>query len=256
MLEWPFFFARYWAKTRISLMTDQHQEPPELEERPVPAPVFNLHGAIVTLSLICIAVHLVRTLFLSSRVDTWLLLNGAFFPVRYAPQVFTLDLPTILSPITYAFLHGGWVHLGVNIVWLAIFGSPLAYRIGWRRSVLFWIVTAGFAAATHLVVFFGDAVPVIGASGAVSGFMGAAARFGLRANRRNPRRGFDGPLLSIGASLRARGVLPFLVIWIIMNVVVGLDLFGVRQGAGIAWEAHIGGLVAGFLLIPLFDRKR
>ena len=237
-------------------MTDQHQEPPELEERQVPAPVFNLHGAIVTLSLLCIAVHLIRTLFLTSRVDTWLLLNGAFFPVRYAPQVFTLDWPTVLSPITYSFLHGDWVHLGVNIVWLAVFGSPLAYRIGWRRSALFWIVTAGLAAATHLAVYFGDAVPVIGASGAVSGFMGAAARFGLRANRRNPRHGFDGPLLSIGASLRARGVLPFLVIWIIMNVVVGLDLFGVREGAGIAWEAHIGGLVAGFFLIPLFDRKR
>ncbi|MCK5748532.1 MAG: rhomboid family intramembrane serine protease, partial [Oricola sp.] len=53
-----------------------------------------------------------------------------------------------------------------------------------------------------------------------------------------------------------RGVLPFLVIWIIMNVVVGVDPFGVGQGPGIAWEAHIGGLVAGFLLIPLFDRKR
>lgn len=236
-------------------MTDQHQEPPEFEERPVPAPVFNLHGAIVTLSLICIAVHLVRMLLLSSRLDTWLLWNGAFFPIRYAPQVFTLDLPTVLSPITYAFLHGGWMHLGINIIWLAIFGSPLAYRIGWRRSVLFWIVTAALAAAAHLAVYFGDAVPVIGASGAVSGFMGAAARFGLRANRRNPRRGFDGPLLSIGASLRARGVLPFLVIWIIMNVVVGLDLFGARGGPGIAWEAHIGGLLAGFFLIPLFDRK-
>lgn len=237
-------------------MTDQHQDPPEFEERPAPSPVFNLHGAIVTLSLICIAVHIVRMLLLSSRVDTWLLLNGAFFPIRYAPQVFTLDLPTVLSPVTYAFLHGGWVHLGINIIWLVIFGSPLAYRIGWRRSVLFWIVTAGLAAATHLAVYFGDAVPVIGASGAVSGFMGAAARFGLRANRRNPRRGFDGPLLSIGASFRARGVLPFLVIWIIMNVVVGLDFFGARGGPGVAWQAHIGGLLAGFFLIPLFDRRK
>ena len=237
-------------------MTDQHQEPPELEERPVPSPVFNLHGSIVALSLVCIAVHLVRTLLLSDRADTWLLLNGAFFPVRYAPQIFTLDLPTVLSPITYAFLHGGWVHLGINLIWLVVFGSPLAYRIGGRRSLLFWIVTAALAAATHLLVYFGDAVPVIGASGAVSGFMGAAARFGLRANRRDPRRGFDGPLLSIGASLRARGVLPFLVIWIIMNIVVGFDVFGMREGPGIAWEAHIGGLLAGFFLIPLFDRRK
>jgi membrane associated rhomboid family serine protease len=91
---------------------------------------------------------------------------------------------------------------------------------------VFWIVTAGASGLSlrpPSVVYFGDPVPVIGASGAVSGFMGAAARFGLRANRREPRRGFDGPLLSIGDSLRARGVLPFLVVWIIMNIGVGLD---------------------------------
>ncbi|WP_223479293.1 rhomboid family intramembrane serine protease [Oricola indica] len=218
-------------------------------------PAFNLHGSIVLLAAICIAVHFIRTMVLSDDENTWLLVKTAFFPLRYSPEVLTFDLPTLISPVTYAFLHGDWVHLGVNVVWLSIFGSPLAYRIGWRRSILFWVVTAAAAAATHLVIYFNEAIPVIGASGAVSGFMGAAARFGLRANRREPRRGFDGPLLTIRQTLRTPGVLPFLLIWVVVNIFVGVDPFGAQDGAGIAWQAHIGGLVAGFLLVPLFDRR-
>lgn len=231
-------------------------ELPRPQEPAASPPVFNLHGSIVMLSLICVAVHLLRTQVLSPRLDTELLVATAFFPLRYTPDMFVLDLPTLFSPVTYAFLHADWVHLGVNLVWLGVFGSPLACRIGWWRSLVFWVVTAALAAATHLAVYYGDPVPVIGASGAVSGFMGAAARFGLRANRRVPRRGFDGPLLSIVQSLRARGVLPFLGIWIVMNVVVGLNLFSAMGEDGVAWEAHIGGLVAGFLLVPLFVRRQ
>jgi membrane associated rhomboid family serine protease len=234
---------------------------PETDETPPQArppagnpPLFNLHGAILALAGACIAVHVLRTYVLSSETDMRLLIDLAFFPIRYMPDLFTLDFSTLFSPVTYAFLHGDWVHLTINLVWLAIFGSPLAFRIGWRRSIAFWIVTAAFAAATHLVIYFGDPVPVIGASGAVSGFMGAAARFGLRANRRHPRRGFDGPLLSVRDSFRVRGVVPFLLVWVGINVATGLGFFSLQQGQPIAWEAHIGGLLAGFLLIPLFDR--
>ncbi|GAB4354313.1 MAG: rhomboid family intramembrane serine protease [Oricola sp.] len=233
---------------------EPQQAPPAARPPAGNPPVFNLHGAIVTLAAICVAVHVVRSYYLSPEADMRLVIDTAFFPIRYLPSVFTLDVPTVFSPVTYAFLHGDWVHLTINIVWLAVFGSPVAFRIGWRRSIAFWIVTAALAAATHLAIYFGDAVPVIGASGAVSGFMGAAARFGLRANRRHPRRGFDGPLLSVRDSLRARGVVPFLLVWIAINAAIGLDIFGIQQGQSIAWEAHIGGLAAGFFLIPLFDR--
>jgi len=218
-------------------------------------PVFNLHGVIVALAAICIGIHVVRTNILSPEADMRLVIEMAFFPIRYRPDLFTLDFAAIVSPVTYAFVHGDWAHLAINIVWLTAFGSPLAYRIGWVRSIAFWVVTAGLAAAAHLVIYFGDPVPVIGASGAVSGFMGAAARFGLRANRRHPRHGFDGPLLSIGDTFRVRGVVPFLLVWVGMNVAIGLDLFGLQQGGSIAWEAHIGGLLAGFFLIPVFDRR-
>lgn len=226
--------------------------PPEAPPRP---PVFNIHGSILFLAGICILVHVVRMNFLSVEADNRLLIGTAFFPIRYLPGAIVPDLPTLFSWLTYSFIHGDWIHLTINLIWLLAFGSPLAFRLGWGRTLLFWVVTAGAAAATHLVIYYGDAVPVIGASGAVSGFMGAAARFGLRANRREPRRGFDGPLLSIRQTFQRRGVIPFLAIWVALNVAVGLDVLGMAEGRSIAWEAHIGGLLAGFFLIPLFDRK-
>lgn len=242
-------------------MTAPRQPRTNAEEPPVPArppaggpPMFNVHGAIVCLSLLCIGIHVLRMNFLTPESDLRLVVAAAFFPIRYLPEVFTIDIPTVFSPVTYAFLHGDWTHLAINIVWLSVFGSPLAYRIGWVRSIAFWIVTAALAAATHLAIYFGDPVPVIGASGAVSGFMGAAARFGLRADRRNPRRGFVGPLLSVGNAFRVRGVVPFLLVWIGMNVAIGFGILGLHEGDSVAWEAHIGGLVAGFFLIPVFDR--
>ena len=61
-------------------------------------------------------------------------------------------------------------------------------------------------------------------------------------------------LLTVGETLGARGVFPFLAVWVVMNVAIGTDFLGLAGGAGIAWEAHIGGLLAGFFLMPLFDR--
>ncbi|WP_421851248.1 rhomboid family intramembrane serine protease [Oricola sp.] len=221
-----------------------------------PQPVFNLAPVIVVVSLICVAVHLLRG-WISTNAEQWLFVHAAFFPLRYRPDILTLDMPTLFSPVTYAFLHGVWTHLGLNLVWLAVFGSPVAFRIGGLRSLLFWLVTAAFAALTHLIVYYGSPVPVIGASGAVSGFLGAAARYGLRANRAAPRRGFDGPLLSIGQTLNSRRVFPFLAVWVILNIAVGSGFFGFfGESPGIAWEAHLGGLAAGFLLIGAFDHRR
>lgn len=230
-------------------------QPADAPAEPARSPVFNLHGSVVALALACIVVHVLRVYVLPVDAERQFLIATAFFPVRYLPTVFQLDLPTLFSPFTYAFLHGSWFHLGFNLVWFFVFGSPLAFRLGWTRNLLFWAVTSALAAATHLAFYFGDPVPIIGASGAISGYIGAAARYGLMANRRNPQRGFDGPLLSIGQTLRIRGVLFFLIVWIGLNAFIGVDPLGLdQQEAPVAWIAHIGGLVAGFFLIPLFDR--
>ncbi|WP_306119976.1 MULTISPECIES: rhomboid family intramembrane serine protease [unclassified Roseitalea] len=217
-------------------------------------PAFNLHGAIVVLVAICVGVHVLRTVILDGAIDRWLIVNFAFFPIRYAPGFFVPDLPTLVSPVTHTFLHGDWVHLGFNMIWLVVFGAPVAWRLGWVGTFAFWIVTALGAVVLHTAIYFGDMVPLLGASGAVSGFLGAAARFGFKADRRNPRHGFAAPLMGPLASLRQRGVVPFLLIWMALNFATGMDLFGLAGGASIAWEAHIGGLLTGFFAIGLIDR--
>ena len=236
----------------------EHQPPAErVSNAPPPRgePAFNLHGAIVALVLLCVVVHAVRAFIIDAQADRWLIIHFAFFPLRYAPGYFAFDWPTILSPVTHTFLHGDWVHLGLNMIWLVAFGAPVGYRLGWMRTFALWMVTALGAVVLHTLLYFGDPVPLLGASGAVSGFLGAAARFGFRADRRNPRAGFVGPLLGPVQSLRQRGVLPFILIWMAMNYAAGTDLFGLAGGASIAWEAHIGGLLTGFFAIGWLDRR-
>lgn len=218
-------------------------------------PLFNLPRSIVAFALVCLSVHFARTVILSGSLDRFLFVNFAFFPARYLPEIITFDLPTLVSPLSYSFLHGDWVHVSINMIWLAIFGSPVAYRLGTGRTVVLWAVTAVAAVLLHLALYWGDTVPLVGASGAVSGFMGAAARFGFRSNRANPRQGFSQPLMSVTQSLRARGVLPFLIVWMVVNYLSGHGFLTAEADAQIAWEAHIGGLLAGFFLIGLVDSK-
>jgi membrane associated rhomboid family serine protease len=213
-------------------------------------PVFNIPAIVVALTAICIVVHLVRLYLLTIEQDFGLLLRAAFIPIRYSGQ-FDLDVYAFTSPFTYTFLHGSVIHLAINMIWLAAFGSPLANRLGIGRFLLFWAVTGIAAAATHYVLHMTDQSPLIGASGAISGMMGAAARFGFRASRVAGRSAFDGPLLRASAVLRIRSVVTFLAVWMAINLVTGL--VGLGEGADrIAWEAHVGGFVAGFFGIGAF----
>lgn len=235
-------------------MSDQPQIEPEEAAPQDRQPVFNLPTVIVAVIAICFAVHAARIYLIGDGLERWLMLTFAFFPIRYLPEFFTLDLATILSPVSYSLLHGGWLHLIINMVWLAAFGSPVAWRLGAFRTVVLWVLTAVGAVLLHGALYWGDPVPLIGASGAVSGFMGAAARFGFRTDRRVPRRGFRGRRLTVAQTLAVPSILGFLGVWMAVNYVAGAGFLGIGGDASIAWEAHIGGLLAGFFLIDLVDR--
>lgn len=223
--------------------------PPD-EERPGREPVFNLAPMVVAFIALCVGIHAVRALLLDVEQDLWLIVRFAFIPLRYSGD-YLLDLYAFVSPLSYSLLHGGFGHLAVNMVWLAAFGSPLALRIGATRLILFWCATALGAVALHFALYADSATPLVGASGAISGMMGAAARFGFRVDRRARVPAFAGAILSIAQVLRSRTVLIFLGVWMVVNVVAGIGLGGDSQ---IAWEAHIGGFVVGFLAVRLFDR--
>ncbi len=198
------------------------------------------------------AIHVGRVYLLDVSQDNGLLLRTAFIPERY---FYGLDVYAFTTPITYAFLHGSAAHLLVNLVWLAAFGSPLANRLGVVRFALFWVVTGLAAAALHCAIYPHSEAPLIGASGAISGMMGAAARFAFRVDRSGGRASFSGPALPISYVLRMRTVVTFLLVWMIANFVTGVYGMGVGSGVTIAWEAHVGGFVVGFFGIPLFIAK-
>lgn len=231
-------------------------EPSEDEQDGAPGrrePAFNLPGIVLAAIAICAIVHLVRVYALDFEQDLELLIRAAFIPIRYSGQ-FDIDFYAFSSPFTYAFLHGGFAHLAVNMIWLAAFGSPLANRLGAARFATFWAVTGLAAVGLHYVIHPLDTAPLVGASGAISGMMGAAARFGFRIDRSVGKPAFAGTLLPISVVLRMRGVLTFLVIWMAVNLVTGLVGFAPGVEDRIAWEAHVGGFLAGFLGVRLFDR--
>lgn len=218
-------------------------------------PFFNLPAIVTVLIAACVLVHLLRLYVLDPAQDEAFVLRFAFIPLRYSGD-YLIDIYAFVSPFTYAFLHGGWLHLGVNMVWLAAFGSPLARRIGAWRFLLFWGATSLAAVVLHYAFNAGDASPVIGASGAISGMMGAAARFGFRIDRRSGEAAFSGPVLSVAEVLQSRAAVVFVVVWMAVNVITGLG-FGLPADVGrIAWQAHIGGFVAGFFAIFLFVPRR
>lgn len=216
-------------------------------------PAFNIPTVVVVLIFLCTGIHLVRTYLLTAEQDLSLIVHYSFIPVRYDWH-YAIDIYAFISPVTYSFLHGGLLHLAINMIWLAAFGSPLAYRVGTVRFLGFWAFTAAAAAGFHFLLHADEAVPVIGASGAVSGLMAAAARFGFSVDRSGERTAFAGQRLGFAQMLQTRMVVVFLVIWMVVNLIAGSGLLISEAGQSVAWEAHIGGFVAGLFGLALFDR--
>lgn len=224
-------------------------------------PMFNMPPVVVALLGLCVAVYLVQTYVLNDDQYVWFMVHFSFIPARFSMGGGFTEPAAWFTSVSYSFMHGGFAHLAVNGVWFAAFGSPLAGRIGTRKFLLFWVLTAIFAAFTHYAIYPDSNIPLVGASGAISGMMGAAARFGFRrvtyysgTGRQIPA--FGGPLLSVGQTLQDRTVLTFVGIWMVINVVTGLYSAVPGELSGIAWEAHIGGFIAGYFGIALLIRGR
>ncbi len=147
---------------------------------------------------------------------------------------FQFGWPALIDPISYQFLHGSLAHLAINMLALLAFGAGVERRIGGARMFAFAMICGVASVLAHLAVYPSSLEPVIGASGAISGLFGAVLRFRLRGG--------------------ARGLLPLVALWIVMDVVTGESGFG-GDGVSIAWIAHIGGFVAGLLLFGPFDRR-
>lgn len=226
-------------------------------------PIFNVPGVISGLAVALVGIHLVRTLLLSPQADLEVLATFAFIPVRYLPDAH-LYLPggfgaQVWTFVSYALLHANWVHLVVNLIWFLAFGTPVARRFGTVRFLLFCAVTAAAGALAHLVSHLDGILPMIGASATVSGTMAAAIRFAfapgaaLGGGAGHPAADHR-PAGSLGSSFRDRRILVFVAVWFGLNLLfgVGISVPG-AEGAEVAWQAHVGGFLAGLLLFALFD---
>ena len=162
------------------------------------------------------------------------------------------------SPIR--FIHASWVHLGVNAIWFLPFGSAVARRFGPLRFLAFFAVTAAAGAMLHLFAHGGDNTEVIGASAAISGTMAGAMRFafqrggplGGRARWRARSLSRAGDSASLCAHRSARAGVPRRVVRHQYRVRHRLPA-AYRNGQTVAWQAHIGGFLAGLLLFAWFD---
>ncbi|UNE54727.1 rhomboid family intramembrane serine protease [Bartonella machadoae] len=219
-------------------------------------PLLNVPFIIVVLIALCFGIYFVQEYFLSERLYIESL---EFF--SFTPSFFKIDpLKFCYTVISYSFMHGSLKHVTINMVWLLVFGSPLVKYFGNLRFLIFWGVTAILSVLTYFVVHPDSAISLVGASGVVSGMMGAFARYGFPQGYwgdRMQNERFLGPLLSIKQALCSRDVLVYMSIWLSVDFIIGISSFLFEEeGISVAWEAHIGGFISGFLLIGFFDISR
>lgn len=220
-------------------------------------PAINLPPLILWLALLLAAIHGLRVLVLDREQDVWVMMVFSFIAERYTPAGAGLPVAAAKwwTPVSYSLLHADWLHLGVNVIWLAAFGSPLARRLGSARTLILGAIASVGGAALHAAFFLGDLVPVVGASAVVSGYMGAAARFAFQ-----PAAGgglsVHGRALSLSRALSDRRFLSFVGVWLALNFLFGSGALPIAgEGVQIAWQAHVGGFAAGLLAFSLFDRR-
>ncbi|MGG6897052.1 rhomboid family intramembrane serine protease [Rhizobium sp. BR 315] len=240
---------------------DDEQLPRQEPEDPRPqrVPAFNLPPVILVSLAVLVAVFaLMNVPSWSDDTLNWIYFTFSFMPARYAFPLSQQGLEWLWTPVTYSLLHGGVQHIVFNSLWLMVFAAPVARRIGSARYVIFWILSSAASAFMHAALFWGDQTLLIGASGVVSALMGAACRFAFPVTdgrRVSMREAHLNPRLGILGALRSRTVVAYIVMWIAGNALVafGITLAG-DSSQPVAWDAHIGGFLFGFLLFALFDR--
>ena len=172
---------------------------------------------------------------------------AVFFTPASLPADMSL-VPTWSTIFTSMFLHGGWMHIGANMLYLWIFGDNVEASMGRLKFVLFYLLCGGAAAMAQAALDPGSTIPMIGASGGIAGVLGAYL------------------MLHPKAAIRCFFLILIffrfinLPAWLVLGVWIGGQFVAVPQalngtGGGIAYMAHIGGFLAGMALIPFFKYR-
>jgi membrane associated rhomboid family serine protease len=156
----------------------------------------------------------------------------------------------ILTPLISLFLHGSWMHLLGNMLYLWVFGNNIEDSMGSGRFLGFYLICGIAASAAHILVQPASPIPTVGASGAISGIMGAYLILYPRIRVRM----FFPPFFLF----RIRAWL-VLILWFLMQLLSGIPELGTMRpeiSSGIAVWAHVGGFIAGVLLVKVFENPR
>jgi membrane associated rhomboid family serine protease len=176
----------------------------------------------------------------------------AYGAIPHALMTFEKAQPVhpAITVFSSMFMHGGLFHLGGNMLYLWIFGNNIEDRLGHIRFSIFYLVCGIFAAYAHAVTDPLSTMPMIGASGAVSGILGAYLLLFPRANVHT--------FLFLGFFVTTVKIPALIVIgfWAIIQFINGLVSTGLHGGGGVAWFAHIGGFLIGLVTIKLWLPRR
>lgn len=227
-------------------------------------PIFNLPPALLALCVLLVAIQAASDFLLNQAARELLLGWFAFIPYRaLEPGAFDGGLwPLLWTPFTHAFLHAGWEHVGLNVVWLAIFGTPVTARYGAAGLLILFLAGALVGAAAFAATTLPQLQILVGASGGIAALTGAAVRFIFQPpiiaidEATGERRLLGRRLATLGEFVRNPTARFFSLTWIVLNGIVPLiPMLTGSTGFQVAWQAHIGGFLAGFLLVPLFERR-
>ena len=213
----------------------------------------NDHAGVAYVTIALIVLNVIAFLNEINRPEQ--AVQAFIFAWGVVPREFATatDLPPLIpfpfwsTLLTSMFLHGGWGHLGGNMLFLWIFGDNIEHRLGHVRFVLFYLTCGLAASVAHIIFNSGSSVPAVGASGAISGVLGGYLLMFPR-NRVY--------VLTWGGVMAVPAIF-MLGLWIVIQFVSGVGSIAVtNQTGGVAYMAHIGGFVAGLILAPLFGRGR
>lgn len=157
----------------------------------------------------------------------------------------------VVTVFSSMFMHGGLLHLGTNMLYLWIFGDNIEDKLGHMRFFIFYLLCGAAAAYAHALTESSSMLPMIGASGAVSGILGAYLLLFPKARVHT--------LIFLGFFVQVVRLPALFVIglWIVIQFINGIISKGIAGQGGVAWFAHIGGFVFGILMIKFFlVRKR
>jgi membrane associated rhomboid family serine protease len=183
-------------------------------------------------------------------------LQDALFQIAFIPARFWLPgnwVPDVLTIIVSMFLHGGLLHIGSNMLYLWIFGDNVEDRLGHGKYLVFYLACGFLATYAHAFFSPGSRLPSIGASGAIAGVLGAYLVLYPHA------RVLTIIPIIIFITIREIPAIFVLGIWFVLQLFSGVGSLGVTDAqdlGGVAYFAHIGGFIAGMILIVVFGGFR